>query len=109
MMNSYNISYDNKPIAGNIKRIRLDVIDSFINEERKLLSERINNLLKEGCSKKKVKKIQKDSLDVLDKELENKRIFQIKLKAILSFRLPESIEFTKKLNEDNVYTCTTSL
>ena len=53
MMNSYNISYDNKPIAGNIKRIRLDVIDSFINEERKLLSERITKLLIEGCSKKK--------------------------------------------------------
>jgi len=35
MMNSNNFSYDDKPIPENIKRIRLHVIDSFINEEKK--------------------------------------------------------------------------
>ena len=102
MMNSFNISYDNKPILGNMKRIRLNVIDSFINEEKKILTERIKKLLLEGCSKKKVKKIREQTLNILDNEIENKRLFQIKLKGILSFRRPESKEFIKKLNEDNV-------
>ena len=31
-----NISYDTKPL-GNIKRIRMNVIDSFINEEKILM------------------------------------------------------------------------
>ena len=95
-----NISYDTKPL-GNIKRIRMNVIDSFINEEKILLSNKITKLLMEGRSRKQIKKLYDETLLSLENELEKKRIFQIKLKGILSFRLLESIIFIKQLNEDN--------
>ena len=95
-----NISYDIKPL-GNIKRIRMNVIDSFINEEKILLSNKITKLLMEGRSRKQIKKLYDETLLSLENELEKKRIFQIKLKGILSFRLLESIIFIKQLNEDN--------
>lgn len=95
-----NISYDIKPL-GNIKRIRMNVIDSFINEEKILLSNKITKLLMEGRSRKQIKKLHDETLLSLENELEKKRIFQIKLKGILSFRLLESIIFIKQLNEDN--------
>jgi hypothetical protein len=101
MMNSNNFSYDDKPIPENIKRIRLHVIDSFINEEKKILTENINKLLLEGCNKKKVKKISEKMLNVLNYELENKRIFQIKLRGILSLRRPEFVNFINTLNYEN--------
>ena len=40
-------------------------------------------------------------MKIIISELEKKRIFQIKLRAILSFIKPESIEFLKNLNECN--------
>lgn len=95
-----NISYDTKPL-GNIKRIRMNVIDSFINEEKILLSNKITKLLMEGKSRKQIKKLYDDTLFSLENELEKKRLFQIRLKGILSFRLPESIIFINQLNEDN--------
>lgn len=98
-----NVSYDIKPL-GNVKRIRMNVIDSFINEERIVLSNKITKLLMNGKPRKprkQIKKLYDESLLVLENELEKKRIFQIKLKAILSCRLPESIIFIKQLNEDN--------
>jgi hypothetical protein len=95
-----NISYDTKPL-GNIKRIRMNVIDSFINEEKILLSNKITKLLMEGKSRKQIKKLYDDTLLSLENELEKKRLFQIRLKGILSFRLPESIIFINQLNEDN--------
>jgi hypothetical protein len=98
------VSYDNKPLPPNIKRIRLNVIDSFINEEKLLLSEKITKLLAQGKSKKILKKIYEYSNSILNNELENKRLFQIKLKCILSCRLPESIEYIKKINEENTIT-----
>ena len=95
-----NISYDTKPL-GNIKRIRMNVIDSFINEEKILLSNKITKLLMEGKSRKQIKKLYDDTLFSLENELEKKRLFQIRLKGILSFRLPESIIFINELNENN--------
>jgi hypothetical protein len=95
-----NISYDTKPL-GNIKRIRMNVIDSFINEEKILLSNKITKLLMEGKSRKQIKKLYDDTLLSLENELEKKRLFQIRLKGILSFRLPESIIFINELNENN--------
>ena len=95
-----NISYDTKPL-GNIKRIRMNVIDSFINEEKILLSNKITKLLIEGKSRKQIKKLYDDTLLSLENELEKKRLFQIRLKGILSFRLPESIIFINELNENN--------
>ena len=95
-----NVSYDTKPL-GNIKRVRMHVIDSFINEEKIILSDKITKLLMEGRSRKQIKKLYDETLLSLENELEKKRIFQIKLKGILSFRLLESIIFIKQLNEDN--------
>ena len=73
-----NISYDTKPL-GNIKRIRMNVIDSFINEEKILLSNKITKLLMEGKSRKQIKKLYDDTLLSLENELEKKRLFQIRL------------------------------
>ena len=97
------VSYDIKPLPPNIKRIRLNVIDSFINKEMLELEEFKNKLLV-NCSFKKRKKLKKNcdkKQKELEDEIEKKRIFQIKLRAILSFRRPESIEFIKNLNECN--------
>ena len=55
----------------------------------------------EGKSRKQIKKLYDDTLFSLENELEKKRLFQIRLKGILSFRLPESIIFINQLNEDN--------
>ena len=95
-----NISYDNKPL-GNVKRIRMNVIDSFINEEKIILSNKTIELLTKGKNRNQIKKLLDETLLVLENELEKKRVFQIKLKGILSFRLPESIVFLKQINEIN--------
>jgi hypothetical protein len=96
-----NISYDTKPIPPNISRIRLHVIDSFINEEKmiidKILIEKRTSLKPEH-----IKKLQ-DRYTQLDKVLEEKRIFQIKLRGILSFRKPECAAFIKRMNEQNPF------
>jgi hypothetical protein len=98
----FNISYDTKPL-GSIQRVRMNVIDSFINEEKVLLSTKILELLNKGICRKQIKKLYDKTLESLEKELENKRLFQIRLKGILSFRLPESIIFINELNENNIY------
>ena len=96
-----NISYDTKPFPSNISRIRLNVIDSFINEEKmtidRLLIEKRGSLKHEH-----IKKLQ-DRYIQLDKVLEEKRIFQIKLRGILSFRRPECAAFIRRMNEQNSF------
>ena len=96
------VSYDTKPLPPNIKRIRMNVIDSFINADMINIDKRITDILKNRTkySKNTLQRFYKYK-EKLEKEIENKRIFQIKLKAILSWRRPESREFIRKLNEDN--------
>lgn len=100
-----NVSYDTKPLTN--PRIRLNIIDGFINSEKELLEKQIKEILSKpfGKSKKSIKKLYNKlriEIDELNKELEKKRIFMIKLKGILSFRTPEAIKFLKELNETNV-------
>ncbi len=95
-----NISYDIKPLD-HVKRVRMNVIDSFINEEKIILSHKITKLLMNGKPRKQIKKIYDETLLSLENELEKKRLFQSKLKAIVSCRRPESIIFIKQLNENN--------
>lgn len=96
------VSYDTKPFKYPIiSRVRLNVIDSFINEEKILLDEKVKILLSKGYNRESIKKIYDKKNSQLEEELEKKRIFMIKLRAILSLRRPESIKFIKKLNEDN--------
>jgi hypothetical protein len=98
-----NISYDTKPFPGQLKRIRLNVIDSFINEEKQKVIHAFNKIFISGRSfnKEKLKKLFHYSMKVLEDELEKKRLFQIQLKGILSFRRPESIQFINDLNNYN--------
>ena len=80
------VSYDTKPFKFPVvSRLRLNVIDSFINEEKILLDEKIKVLLKKGYNRETVKKIYDKTNSQLEKELENKRMFMIKLRGILSF------------------------
>ena len=97
------VSYDIKPLPSNIRRVRLNVIDSFINRELIELEDHktkflINSFIsKNKHLKNKYEKKEKE----LQEQLEKKRLFQIKLKAILSFRNPDSIKFIKELNDFN--------
>lgn len=95
------VTYDKKPLPPNIDRVRLNVIDSFINEEQILLSEKVKQLLASGCSKASIKRYYDRETLNLDKELEKKRRFMILLRSTLSWRKPEAIAFIKQLNEDN--------
>lgn len=79
------VSYDTKPFKFPVSRIRLNVIDSFINEEKILLDEKIKGLLVKGYNRETVKKIYDKTNFQLEKELEKKRMFMIKLRSILSF------------------------
>jgi hypothetical protein len=98
------VSYDTKPFKPPVvSRVRLHVIDSFINEERILLDEKIKILLVKGYNRESIKKIYDKTNFQLEEELEKKRIFMIKLRAILSWRRPEAIKFIKELNKDNEF------
>jgi hypothetical protein len=80
------VSYDTKPFKlPVVSRLRLNVIDSFINEEKILLEEKIKVLLEKGYNRETVKKIYDKTNSLLEKDLEKKRMFMIKLRAILSF------------------------
>ena len=96
------VSYDTKPFKPPVvDRIRLNVIDSFINAEKILLDVKIKILLSKGCNKSILKKLN-DKLNLqLEEELEKKRLFMIRLRSVLSLRRPESIKFIKQLNENN--------
>ena len=96
------VSYDTKPFKPPVvDRIRLNVIDSFINAEKILLDVKIKILLSKGCNKSILKKVY-DKLNLqLEEELEKKRLFIIRLRSVLSLRRPESIKFIKQLNENN--------
>lgn len=98
------ISYDTKPFKPPVvDRIRLNVIDSFINAEKILLDVKIKILLSKGCNKSILKKVY-DKLNLqLEEELEKKRIFMIRLRSVLSFRKPEAKKFIEKLNEENKF------
>jgi len=97
------VSYDIKPLPPNIKRIRLNVIDSFINQEIIELENLKNKVVFNSHykAKKRLQKLYEKSLKKLEDEIENKRVFMIKLRGILSCRRPESIEFIRRLNEEN--------
>lgn len=92
------VSYDTKPFKFPVvSRIRLNVVDSFINEEKILLDEKIKDLLVKGYNRETVKKIYDKTNSQLEKELEKKRMFMIKLRSILSFIREDSvIEFAKE-------------
>lgn len=92
------ISYDIKPIPSNIKRMRLNVIDSFINQEIIELEKHVLKLLLSGKSKLFIKNIYDKQKNILDDEIEKKRLFMIKLKGILSCRRQEYIDFIIELN-----------
>ena len=96
-----NISYDTKPFPPNISRIRLHVIDSFINEE-KMAIDRILIGKRGKLNNEHIKKLQARYTE-LDRVLEQKRIFQIKLRGILSCRRPECAAFIKRMNEQNQF------
>ena len=98
------VSYDTKPFKPPvISRVRLHVIDSVINEERILLDKKIKIILTKSYNKESIKKIYDKINFQLEEELEKKRIFMIKLKAILSWRRTEAIKFIIKLNKDNKF------
>ena len=92
------ISYDIKPLPSNISRIRLNVTDSFINQEIIDLENQVLILLSSGKSKLLIKNIYDKQKNILDNEIEKKRIFMIKLKGILSCRRQEYIDFIIQLN-----------
>lgn len=92
------ISYDIKPIPSNIRRMRLNVIDSFINQEIIELEKHVLKLLLSGKSKLFIKNIYDKQKKILDDEIEKKRLFMIKLKGILSCRRQEYIDFIIELN-----------
>jgi len=97
------VSYDTNPLPPNIQRIRLNVIDSFINQEIMELEDFKNKILLNSNynTKKRLQKLYEKSMKKLEDEIEKKRIFQIKLRGILSCRRPETIEFIRRLNEEN--------
>ena len=98
------VYYDTKPFKPPvISRVRLHVIDSVINEERILLDKKIKIILTKSYNKESIKKIYDKINFQLEEELEKKRIFMIKLKAILSWRRPEAIKFIIQLNKDNKF------
>ena len=98
-----NISYDTKPFPGQLKRIRLHVVDSFINEEKQKVINTFNKIFisRQSSNKETLKKLFHETMQKLDDELEKKRLFQIRLRAILSFRRPEAIQFIIDLNNNN--------
>jgi hypothetical protein len=102
------VSYDIKPFrSGVASRIRLHVIDCFINEEKILASEKIDEIIKSGkfspMRRSKIKNKYDNHIKKLDEILEIKREFQIKLRGLLSFRKPECAEFVKRLNNSNKF------
>ena len=96
------VSYDNKPLPDKIKRIRMNVVDSFINAEIIEIDKKITEMLRirTKYTDNTLQKF-KNYKNCLQQEIEIKRVFQIRLQSILSWRRPEAILFIKKLNEDN--------
>lgn len=103
------VSYDTKPLRAGLDRIRLNVIDGFINEEKIFVSGKIDSLVKSGkfspMRRKNIKNKYDKYIEKLDEMLEIKREFQIRLRCFLSFRKPESefMKFTKRINESNKF------
>jgi hypothetical protein len=82
-------------------------MDSFIENEKKEICDIFNKFIINSGNKKKEKIMSRMNtiLDLLEEEKEKKVIFQKKLKAILSWRREEAMNFIIQLNLDNKMYC----